>query len=80
MFDIHTAQQGDQVLVEIKGQEVTGVIDKIQPHTINWNVYQVFVTTDKPVKVWSDSDIRDGFCIWHDTSNSESDRVTRILA
>ncbi len=79
MFNAHTAQPTDQVLVDVKGQIVTGIIDSIRPHTINMNKYIVMVTLDTPVKVWSDTDIRDGFSITHDIRDTR-DRVTNILA
>ena len=79
MFNVHTAQLNDQVLLEINGKQVTGIIDQIRPHTINWNVFLVFVTTDEPVKVWNDEDIRSGFCVNHNLKGNNN-RVTKILA
>lgn len=79
MFNIHTAQVNDQILLEVKGQKVTGIITKIEPHTINWDIFKVYVTTDKPVQVWNETDIRNGFCVSHNITGND-DRVVQIIA
>ncbi len=79
MFDINTAQVTDQVLLEVQGQKVTGIITKIRPHTINWNAFEVYVTLDQPVTIWDMTDIRTSFCITHDITGIW-DTVKRIIA
>lgn len=79
MFNIHTAQVSDQVLLEVKGQKVTGIITKIRPHSINWDMYLVFVTLDESVAVWDETDIRSSLCVGHNITGIK-DGVTRILA
>lgn len=81
MFNIHTAQVNDQILLEVNCQKVTATIDKIEPHSINWNLFKVYVTTDSPVQVWNETDIRTSFCVSHDITPGMNDRkVTQILA
>lgn len=79
MFNPNTAQENDQVIIEVKGKKVTGIIDQIRPHTINWNQYIIFVTVDEPVAVWNETDIREGFSITHDIRGNENS-VVRLIA
>jgi len=84
-FNAFQVQPGDRFEVEIAPpgrprQTVNVTVDTVQPHTVNWDIMQFFVTCDVPVTVWSEDDIRDGFCICHNhKGNNHPVRIIRAI-